>query len=65
MTPSQQAKNQGLASLAQVSKLTKQSPQTLTNWHKHKPELFAIVLLGCVKTGEQDNEQTTARQADY
>ena len=47
MTASQQAKAAGLKNLAEVAKLTKQSPQTLNNWHKHKPELFAIVLSGC------------------
>jgi hypothetical protein len=47
MTPSQQAKAAGLTSLSQVSKLTGVSLQTLTNWHKHKPELFKIVLMGC------------------
>jgi hypothetical protein len=48
MTPSQQAKDAGLKSLLQVQQLTGQSAQTLTNWHRDKPELFKIVLLGCV-----------------
>ena len=48
MTPSQQAKAAGLKSLSQVSELTGQSLQTLGNWHRDKPELFRIVLLGCV-----------------
>lgn len=47
MTPSQQAKAAGLKSLSQVSALTGQSLQTLSNWAKDKPELFRIVLLGC------------------
>ena len=47
MTPSKQAKAAGLKSLRQVAQITKQSEQTLTNWHKHKPELFKVVLLGC------------------
>lgn len=47
MTASKQAKELGLKSLTQVSGLTKQSPQTLDNWHKNKPELFEIVLIGC------------------
>jgi len=41
------AKQKGLKSLKQVSDLTRQSVQTLKNWHKHKPELFKIVLDGC------------------
>jgi hypothetical protein len=48
MTPSQQAKEAGLKNLLQVQQLTGQSAQTLTNWHRDKPELFKIVLLGCV-----------------
>jgi len=49
MTPSQQAKAAGLKSLRQVAQITKQSEQTLANWHKNKPELFAIVVLGCAE----------------
>lgn len=50
MTPSQQAKALGLKSLTEVSELTGVSLQTLTNWHRDKPSLFRIVLLGCVAT---------------
>jgi len=46
-TPSKQAKELGLKSLTQVSELTGQSLQTLTNWFNDKPELFEVVLLGC------------------
>jgi len=47
MTPSQQAKAEGLKSLLQVSEMTGQSMQTLSNWAKNKPELFRVVLIGC------------------
>ena len=47
MTPSQQAKAEGLKSLSQVKEMTGVSLQTLTNWHKNKPELFKVVLAGC------------------
>jgi AcrR family transcriptional regulator len=47
MTPSEQAKAQGLRSLAEVVRLSGVSYQTLTNWHRDKPELFEVVLLGC------------------
>lgn len=47
MTPSQQAKAAGLKSLTQVSELTGVSLQTLTNWHRNKARLFAVVLAGC------------------
>ncbi len=45
--PAEKAKAAGLKSLIQVAKMTGQSAQTLINWEKNKPELFAIVLLGC------------------
>lgn len=47
MTPSQQAKAAGLKSLLQVSEMTGQSMQTLSNWAKNKPKLFMVVLHGC------------------
>ena len=46
MTPSQQAKSVGLKSLTRVSQITGVSLNTLTNWHRDKPELFRVVLLG-------------------
>ena len=46
MTPSQQAKAAGLKSLKEVSELTGVSIQTLINWHKNKPALFVVVLVG-------------------
>lgn len=54
MTPAQQAKSEGLKSLTQVrnhmGKNKNGNPlvslNTLTNWHRDKPELFRIVLLG-------------------
>jgi len=48
MTPAGQAKSVGLNSLTQVSQITGVSLNTLTNWHRNKPELFRIVLLGCL-----------------
>ena len=47
-TPSQQAKAAGLKSLGAVTQATGVSAQTLSNWHKHKPDLFAAVVAGCV-----------------
>ena len=46
MTPAQQAKAAGLKSLTQVSNETGVSLNTLTNWHRDKPELFKTVLAG-------------------
>ena len=53
MTPSQQAKAAGLKSLLQVSETTGVSMQTLSNWHKNKPALFAVVIAGCVSIIEK------------
>lgn len=47
MSPSQIAKAEGLKSLAQVSEFTGVSVQTLINWHKNKPRLFDVVVIGC------------------
>jgi len=47
-TPAQQAKDAGLKNLTQVKDITGVSLQTLTNWHRDKPKLFAAVLAGCV-----------------
>lgn len=49
ISPSQQAKIMGLKNLKQVSNMTDTSLHTLINWHRDKPELFKIVLLGCLK----------------
>jgi hypothetical protein len=46
MTASQKAKKLGCKSLTQVAELTGASLQTLTNWHKNKPELFMVVCVG-------------------
>lgn len=54
MTPSQQAKGMGLKSLTQVSQLTGVSLQTLTNWHRNKPDLFMVVLTGCIQLQNKD-----------
>jgi hypothetical protein len=45
MKPSEQCKLHGLL-LTQLSEITKQSQQTLINWHKSKPELFESVVIG-------------------
>lgn len=46
MTPSQQCKEAGLKSLAELSRLTGVSEQTLINWFHDKPKLFDVVVLG-------------------
>ncbi len=57
MTPSQQAKAAGLKNVQHVSDMLGTKPdgkpvvsrQTLNNWAKNKPKLFAVVLAGCAK----------------
>lgn len=48
MTASKQIKESGLDSLKQVVEITRQSPQTLRNWCIWKPELFEVVIDGCL-----------------
>jgi hypothetical protein len=43
MTPSQQAKQAGLESLAELSRLTGEAQRNLINWHEDKPRRFAIM----------------------
>jgi len=52
-TASKAAKEAGLKNLSQVSEMTGQSLQTLTNWFKNKPELFEVVLIGCKSKNSQ------------
>jgi hypothetical protein len=47
-TPSKVAKAAGMKSLEEVSAMTGVSCQTLINWYKNKPHLFAVVVAGCV-----------------
>ena len=53
MTPSEQCKAAGLPSLAELSRMSGQSVQTLCNWHRDKPDLFALVLAGAVSKQSQ------------
>ena len=46
MKPSEKCKAAGLKSLAELSEITGESVQTLNNWSKNKPRVFALVLRG-------------------
>lgn len=48
MTPSEQCKVAGLKSLAELAKISGVSVQTLINWSRDKPALFATVVAGAV-----------------
>jgi hypothetical protein len=54
-TASAWARTSGVKSLADVSRMTGVSRQTLTNWHKNKAELFGVVILGCFSKKDQDS----------
>jgi hypothetical protein len=43
MTPSKQAKQAGLKSLAELSRISHVPVTTLRDWHKLKPELFSFI----------------------
>lgn len=51
------AKAAGLKTLSIVTKHTAICGQTLINWHRNRPELFAVVLEGA-KVFEQKEQQT-------
>ena len=56
MTPNKQAQAVGLDSLRQVSELTGQDVEKLRRWSKDRPQLFKIVLFGCVKVIEYQQQ---------
>jgi hypothetical protein len=57
MTTAKTVKEAGLKSLAEVSEMTGQSRQVLDAWHKERPTLFKIVLLGCLSLREAHKQQ--------
>jgi hypothetical protein len=48
MTPAKKVKSCGLTGLDEMSKLSTRPISTLTTWFTTKPELFDVVLSGCV-----------------
>lgn len=50
MTLSKRCQSVCLSIGAELSRITGVSKETLTNWMKNKPKLFAVVLLGAVQT---------------
>lgn len=54
MSASAAAKAAGLTGLNDVIEMTKQSRQTLQNWHNDKPELFRVVIAGCSALQQKD-----------
>jgi hypothetical protein len=62
MSASNQVKASGLRSLAYVARVTSVRPDTLQNWHKHRPELFAVVLAGCKTLQDKHNGTDTSSE---
>lgn len=46
MTPSNQCKEAGLNSLAELTRISSVPKQTLIDWHKNKPTVFSCILAG-------------------
>jgi hypothetical protein len=58
MTPSQKAKSLGFKSLAELSRLSGESEQTLINWFKNYPKRFEFIAIGVFSaTVLRDNNQ--------
>ena len=53
-TASKYAKQAGLRSLAEAVRMTGRSADTLTRWHKDMPNLFRVVILGCLEVKKQE-----------
>lgn len=52
MSPSEQAKAAGLKNMIELSIISNKPRKTLENWHKHNPQLFKVVVAGCVAIKE-------------
>lgn len=49
MSPSEQCKQAGLKSLAELVRITGISEQTLINWHRSRPQLFGVIVAGAAQ----------------
>jgi hypothetical protein len=54
-TASKYAKEAGLKSLAEAVRMTGRSADTLTRWHKDMPNLFRVVILGCLEVKRRES----------
>ena len=57
-TASKYAKQAGLKSLAEAVRMTGRSADTLTRWHKDMPDLFRVVIAGCLEIKRQERLKT-------
>ena len=56
MIPSEQCRAAGLKSLAELVRISGVSEQTLINWHRNKPRLFAVAVAGAVVINRHNGE---------
>lgn len=49
MTPSEQCRAAGLDSLAEFSRISRESITNLVNWHKKRPLRFELMLIGAAE----------------
>lgn len=64
MKPSEECKQAGLKSLAELSRISGESVQTLNNWHKNKPFRFeAMLTLAVILKGMLEYEIKTKKNA--
>lgn len=64
MKPSEACKAAGLKSLAELSRVTGESVQTLNNWHKNKPRLFEILVAGAVLVRDRERELCIVKEKE-
>jgi hypothetical protein len=48
MSPSKEAKEAGLKNMIELSAISNKPRKTLENWYKSNPQLFKVVVAGCV-----------------
>ncbi len=63
LSASQMAKACGLPSLKYVTDKTGTSKETLINWHRSKPALFRVVLVGCETLHAEEQATGTTLEA--
>ena len=56
MTAQEQASKAGVT-LAEITAITGTARSTLNDWHKNKPKLFEVVLIGCASKIELETNK--------
>ncbi|MFY8352932.1 hypothetical protein AAEU29_20500 [Pseudoalteromonas sp. SSM20] len=56
MSASREAKKMGLKSLKIAMEMTGQSRQNLQNWYQDKPDLFRVIIEGCISIQKKELE---------